>query len=273
MVKGQKKSDKNRVCHKGQVNSLDISQDSKFLASAGKDSEVFIWNPENGTILTKLKGHQSSVICVKFRPHSYQLLSSSADRFVKIWQVDDEVLLDNLCGHEGTISTVDIIDENPITCGGVDKTIRLWKVALSSQLVFVHCEYVDCVLYLNSDTFATGDCSGCVCLWSTRKKKPIFRQSGAHAPKWVSSLSSVKCSDIMASASCDGSVKIWKVLQFEKLSLIRSLQVFGFVNFILFTPDVKRMVLGVSKENKLGRFEVVQNCKNSIVVYSLCDSD
>ena len=59
----------------------------------------------------------------------------------------------------------------------------------------------------------------------------------------------------------------------EKLSLIRSLQVFGFVNFILFTPDVKRMVLGVSKENKLGRFEVVQNCKNSIVVYSLCDSD
>ena len=180
MVKGQKKSEKNRVCHKGQVNSLDMSQDSKFLASAGKDSEVFVWNPENGTILKNLKGHQSSVICVKFRPHSYQLFSSSADRLVKIWQVEDEVLLDNFCDHEGTISTVDIIDENPITCGGVDKTIRLWKVALNSQLVFVHCEYVDCVLYLNSDTFATGDCSGCVCVCGAQGRKSPYLDNQTH---------------------------------------------------------------------------------------------
>ena len=266
-IQGQKKKAKDRVCHKYQVNSIAVSDDSKFLVSAGNDNEIFIWNPLNGSLVTKLKGHQSSVISLAFKPHSYQLFSTSKDRFVKIWQVDDEVLLDNLCGHESTVNSVHVFYENPVTSGGIDKTIRLWKVAESSQLVFVHSEYVDFVLCLSRETFVSGDCAGALCIWSTKKKKPIFKQLDAHSPKWVASLATLPSSDILASGSSCGAVKLWKVIKYVKLQLIRSVPVTGFVNFILFTPDATKMILGISKENKLGRFEVIENCKKSVMVY------
>ena len=267
--------------HKSQINSLAISFDSKFLASASNEPEIFVWNPLDASLLYKLNGHKSSILSLKFKFCSHQLFSTSSDRFVKIWQVQDRTLMDNLCGHESPITDIDSISASastslgkPITCGSTDRTLRMWKIAESSQLIFSHNAFVDCVCYLTDSLFVTGDCNGAVCLWTTHKKKPLHSQHNAHAPTWVCCVSAIPYSDVVASGASDGALKIWKVTQptsdsFQKLELITKIDTVGFITFITFTSDSRRMVFGLSNEPRLGRWDVIKTCKSSTHVYKI----
>ena len=67
--------------HKSHINSLAISYDSKFLVSGASEPDIFVWNPVDASLLYKLKGHKSTILCLKFKFCTHQLFSTSADRF------------------------------------------------------------------------------------------------------------------------------------------------------------------------------------------------
>lgn len=50
-----------------------------------------------------------------------------------------------------------------LTCGGQERTLRLWKVMEESQLVFngyLGCISVDCCALINEDHFVSGSADG-----------------------------------------------------------------------------------------------------------------
>merc|ERR1711879_1113565 len=63
--------------------------------------------------------------------------------------------------------------KRPVT-GGFDQSCRLWKVSDESQLVFkTHSLATDSCGIITDSQWLTGDQNGCVCLWTTAKKKPL----------------------------------------------------------------------------------------------------
>lgn len=74
---------------------------------------------------------------VKFRHGTTQVFTSSYDRTVKQFDLAALTYIDTLFGHQDTILDLDCLkSETALTAGGRDKSLRFWKVAEESQLVF-----------------------------------------------------------------------------------------------------------------------------------------
>ena len=61
-------------------------------------------------------------------------------------------------GHQDPVTSIDcLLRERPVTSGGADKSVRVWRVVEESQLVFGgHRVSIDCVKLINEDHFVTG---------------------------------------------------------------------------------------------------------------------
>ncbi|KAG8822168.1 pre-rRNA processing protein [Serendipita sp. 411] len=267
--------------HTDEIWALSVSSDGKFLATGGKDKRVGVWDIERGVWLKGFRGHKDSISGLAFRKGSNQLYSASHDRSVKLFDLSVMGYVETLFGHQDRISDIDALrGETAVTSGTRDKTVRFWKVTEESQIVFrggtksvlrevlegaldaeveeiedierkqTRHQFVEgcmeCVSMIDEATFLSGGDSGTISLWSTSKKKPIFRYQLAHGivehrsddggtarnPRWITSLAALPYSDIFASGSWDGWIRLWrldaKLRSFEPLE--NAIPILGVVN-------------------------------------------
>ena len=71
--------------HVGAVYQVTWSPDSRFIASASKDSTVKIWKPLGKKALYTLSGHLDEVYSLDWSPYGPRVASGGKDRLVKIW--------------------------------------------------------------------------------------------------------------------------------------------------------------------------------------------
>lgn len=72
-----------------------------------------------------------------FRKGAQQLYTGSFDRTVKLFDVSVMGYVETLFGHQDTIVSLDALrGETAVTAGARDRTVRFWKIADESQLVF-----------------------------------------------------------------------------------------------------------------------------------------
>ena len=96
--------------------------------------------------------------------------------------------------------------------------MRLWKIPEDTHLVFrgqTASVSLECVKCINDTWFACGAQDGSLSLYTAAKKKPAVTVTGAHpAPAagetWVNSLACLATTDLLASGSCDGFVRLWE---------------------------------------------------------------
>ncbi len=72
---------------KTEINGVAFSPDGKWLASAGGDGLVKIWNSKTGDVDQTVPAHTGSVACVTFHTDGRHLASAGADRQVKVWDL------------------------------------------------------------------------------------------------------------------------------------------------------------------------------------------
>jgi len=259
--------------HHGDVHCLAVSSDNKLLCSGGSDTTIKTWDFRSMDHVKTFTGHRGPVSGLAFRRGHNQLFSCSHDRSLKIWNLDEMGYVDTMYGHQDSILDVDCLTrERAVTCGGRDRTIRIWKVAEESQLVFhAHsgCGSVDCVRLINDDHFVSGSDDGSLAIWSALKKKPVFVLNKAHQ-EWITSVATHRFTDLLASGSWDGQVKIWRCGEdYRTLTLLHSLKVDGFINALAFTPDATALICAVGQEHRNGRWWRKKEVKNSIVICPL----
>ncbi|WFD34171.1 pre-rRNA processing protein [Malassezia cuniculi] len=206
--------------HTKAVLSLSLSNDGRYLASAGRDKRIGVWyiaphtTPERarqGAVertrwLRALTGHKDAVRTVAFRQGSLELFSASYDRTVKLFDVSQLSYIETLFGHQESIMDLACLRaERAVSAGGRERTCRLWKIREESQLVFrggakskmrdlleggdlvdtrgkneVHEGSIDCITMIDDHHFLCGSDSGTISLWSAQKKKPIYTKTAAH---------------------------------------------------------------------------------------------
>ena len=83
------------IKHNDQINSLSFSRDGKMIATASDDGTVKLCRSDDGTFneytlpTRTLRGHKNAVYSVSFSPDGKTLASASKDNTVRLWKIGD----------------------------------------------------------------------------------------------------------------------------------------------------------------------------------------
>ncbi len=226
------------------------------------------------------KGHRDTVSALAFRRGSHQLFSGSHDRTIKVWNLDEMCYIETLFGHQSEITGLASLNKERCVSAGRDRSLRQWKIIEESQLIFRgHASAIDAVAMSTEEWFCGGGEDGAVSLWKVQKKKPSAMQRYAHGKdangiaNWVSSVAALPHSDLIASGSCDGMVRLWRCgRENAQVEQVREVPVAGFINALCFASSGKFLVVGVGQEHRLGRWQRDARARNAVVLLPLTDS-
>ncbi|CAI5759870.1 unnamed protein product [Candida verbasci] len=118
-----------RRAHDKDINSIDVSPNDEYFATASYDKVAKIWNFDSGEILAILKGHKRGLWDINFFKFDQIVVTSSGDKTIKIWSLKTFKCLKTFEGHTNSIQKVQWFNtiNNPqiISCGA-DGLIKIW---------------------------------------------------------------------------------------------------------------------------------------------------
>ncbi|CAB4025935.1 U3 small nucleolar RNA-interacting 2, partial [Paramuricea clavata] len=115
-------------------------------------------------------------------------------------------------------------------------------------------------------------------LWAVTKKKPLCTVSKAHqrddesyadTPResWITSVATVRNTDLIASGSSDSSIRLWRCENgIKSLSPLLNIPMVGFVNALAFSSNGSFLVAGIGQEHRLGRWWRLKDAKNCVCI-------
>ncbi|HEX3147611.1 MAG TPA: serine/threonine-protein kinase [Gemmataceae bacterium] len=121
--------------HEGAVvTSLTFAPNGDYVASAGSDKTVRIWNVKDGTQKAVLEKHGGPVYAVAFDPTSKILASAGWDRSIRLWDVETSKDLKTFPTREDIWSLAFCPVGKHLFVGGQDRTARWMDVDNGSTL-------------------------------------------------------------------------------------------------------------------------------------------
>ncbi|CAG8973018.1 hypothetical protein HYALB_00007867 [Hymenoscyphus albidus] len=214
------------------------------LVSGGCDRDVRVWDMSTGESLHTLRGHTSTVRCLKMA-NSTTAISGSRDTTLRVWDIETGLCKNVLVGHQASVRCLEIVgdivvsgsydttarvwslqegrclrtlsghfsqiyaiafDGKRVATGSLDTSVRIWDPTNGSCQAILqgHTSLVG-QLQMRGNTLVTGGSDGSVRVWSLEKMAPIHRLA-AHD----NSVTSLQFDDTrIVSGGSDGRVKVW----------------------------------------------------------------
>jgi WD40 repeat protein len=92
--------------HVGKINDLRFSPDDKYIASAGEDGKVLIWDMKTLKQFSTLDGHAKAVTSLAFHPTEKVLISTSSDSSIILWDYINNKILHKIKKLPSPITSV-----------------------------------------------------------------------------------------------------------------------------------------------------------------------
>ncbi|KAJ3491999.1 hypothetical protein NLI96_g303 [Meripilus lineatus] len=217
-----------------------------YTGSFDRTIKLFDLSPGTMGYVETLFGHQAPVLSLDSLMRETAVSVGGRDKTVRFWKVPEESQLvfrgGGRSGWEDVLEGgMDDAEGDP---GASHQPNRKGKGKAKEKFIEGS---IECVAMIDESTFVSGGDSGSISLWSTQKKKPIFTQALAHGmdeshvetedveivrkPRWITSIASLRYSDIFASGSWDGEIRLWKVdSKLRSFTLVGSISAPGVVN-------------------------------------------
>jgi WD40 repeat protein len=118
------------------VLAVAIAPEGSWLATAGGDGTVRIWDSVTGAERHTLTGHTVSVQAVAIAPDSRWLATAGSDHTVRLWDPITGAQRRTLTGHSGSVQAVAITtpDGSWLATDSDDYTVRIWDPATGTAV-------------------------------------------------------------------------------------------------------------------------------------------
>jgi len=150
----------------GWVESVAFSPAGDWVASAGDEGKIHLWNNSTGEHVVQT-GHEWAIGCVVFSPDGSRLASASLDGTVRIWDYQNAQQVLRL--DTGPVWKIAYSpDGSLLAAGGRGGEITLWDAAAGTQLATIpaHDGWIEDVKFNADGTIlATAGDDGTVRLW------------------------------------------------------------------------------------------------------------
>jgi len=232
--------------HKDTITGLSFRRGHNQLYSVSSDRTVKLWNVDELSYIETLFGHQDSITAVDSLAKEHCVSTGGRDRTVRLWKIVEESQLVFRGG--GFVRPKKLNKDEPdepkvVATPGQDGGFIMTEKQDPSFLE----GSVDCIAMVDEENFLTGGDSGTISLWNVHKKKASFSMPLAHGyntqpldfssggekpnggvetPYWITALATLRYSDMFASGSWDGTVRVWQIgKNMKNFSLIASIPV------------------------------------------------
>ncbi len=203
--------------HTGAVRAVAVSPDGSIFATGGDDLVIRLWDSAALQPRAAMKGHQQPVVSLAFSPQGLTLASAGAGGGVMLWDAKRGVARKTLNGHSSVVTGVSFLpDSSGLLSSGVDATIRLWKAnrGLISALVSVPAHQPKAYAVKFSPDGRWIESGGENKLVTLRDPNTLaVRETLSGHSGLVYDIAFSPDSKRLASASADGTVRVWSVYQ------------------------------------------------------------
>jgi WD40 repeat protein len=224
------------------VNSVNISPDGRFFATASFDPLVRIREVGTGGLSKIFKGHERCVNAITFSSDGNFLASASADCTVRLWDFRSGECIATLDAHENWLWSVAIsLDNRLIASGGDDQKIRLWDIRSHACIATIkgHRGGINSVIFTpDNQLLVSAGADQKIRLWDIEKQQ--FSASWLAHDDSIESLAISSNGERLVSASSDNSIKVWDIYSGELIKVLKGHS--GRVRSVIFTPNCSRLI-------------------------------
>lgn len=171
------------------VGAVATSADGRWLASAGDDGNLKLWNLPSGKPGKMFAGPKATVTSLKFSPDGTRLAAAAGDRTLTVWSLPDGKIFADAKATNDILTLTWLADGRQLASGSADSLIRIWKLpgGAKGELVAVrelkgHAGAVTALDTIRSATnqILSGSTDGSIRLWTVEPAGVIreFKSGG-----------------------------------------------------------------------------------------------
>ena len=119
--------------HDGEVFSLALSQDGRWIASGGSDAAIRLWEAGTAKCVRTLTGHTAAVKSIALSPDGRFLISGGEDQCIFYWDMSTGEILRQFEGQMGSVECVSLSPDGQWALSG-GWEFKLYEVAQGRPL-------------------------------------------------------------------------------------------------------------------------------------------
>ena len=243
--------------HSGSISCLSFSSDGHRFASGSDDEKIVVWNVNTRTVEIELtKRHTGRVTTVDFSPNRKNVISGSEDKIIRLWDIFTGQILRKIKCVDEVYSLTYSPDERFILAGG-QKWMSMWNIA--DDEVKPKVFRVDRPVYRVSfspdgSRFVFGsDGFNAIQIWDASWSDEETEAATIEEQGPITSISLSPSSELIVTASQDGSIYLWNV---HKGEVAKRLKYSYSVNSVTFSPTNKQLIAFGSDDNTVQLWDI-----------------
>ncbi|KAK4502617.1 hypothetical protein PRZ48_006043 [Zasmidium cellare] len=183
-----------------------------ILVSGGCDRDVRVWDLTTGVALHMLRGHTSTVRCLKMSGEDIAI-SGSRDTTLRVWDIRKGVCKHVLVGHQASVRCLEIHGDLVVS-GSYDTTARIWSISEGRCLRTLqgHFSQIYAVAF-DGRRVATGSLDTSVRVWDPRDGRCLAQLQGHTSLVGQLQLRN----DTLVTGGSDGSVRVWSLQTYSAI--------------------------------------------------------